>query len=90
MNPYTDDDKTNIKKITPKSIGVSTRGFKIGVTKWFRQNTDIYTVCNIIIVDGDRRGDPLVAPTRVASGILSSTIPKIGPGINIIFPAQTI
>jgi putative transposase len=27
-----------------KTIGSIVRGFKIGVTKWFRQNTDIYTV----------------------------------------------
>jgi len=30
--------------IIPKSIGSIIRGFKIGVTKWFRQNTDIYVV----------------------------------------------
>ncbi len=27
-----------------RTIGSIVRGFKIGVTKWFRQNTDIYTV----------------------------------------------
>jgi REP element-mobilizing transposase RayT len=27
-----------------KTIGSVVRGFKIGVTKWFRKNTDIYTV----------------------------------------------
>lgn len=32
------------QKIIPKSIGSIIRGFKIGVTKWFRQNTDIYIV----------------------------------------------
>ena len=32
------------QKIIPRSIGSIIRGFKIGVTKWFRQNTDIYTV----------------------------------------------
>jgi REP element-mobilizing transposase RayT len=33
---------------TSKTIGSIVRGFKIGVTKWFRQHTDIYTVwqCN--------------------------------------------
>jgi putative transposase len=39
--------KQNINKyqhIIPGSIGAIIRGFKIGVTKWFRQNTDIYTV----------------------------------------------
>ena len=29
---------------TSKTIGSVIRGFKIGVTKWFRENTDIYTV----------------------------------------------
>jgi len=29
---------------TSKTIGSVIRGYKIGVTKWFRQNTDIYTV----------------------------------------------
>ncbi len=29
---------------TSKTIGSVVRGFKIGVTKWFRQNTTIYTV----------------------------------------------
>ena len=32
------------QKIIPRSIGSIIRGFKIGVTKWFRQNTEIYTV----------------------------------------------
>jgi REP element-mobilizing transposase RayT len=27
-----------------KSIGSFVRGFKIGVTEWFRKNTDIYSV----------------------------------------------
>ena len=36
---------------------------------------------NTIIFDGGRRGDQQVAPTpRVISAIISSTIPKIGPG----------
>ncbi|MBN1930270.1 MAG: hypothetical protein JW786_01500 [Desulfobacterales bacterium] len=29
---------------TSKTIGSIVRGFKIGVTKWFREKTDIYTV----------------------------------------------
>ncbi len=29
---------------TSKTVGSIVRGFKIGVTKWFRKNTDIYTV----------------------------------------------
>jgi REP element-mobilizing transposase RayT len=32
------------QKIIPQSIGSIIRGFKIGVTKWFRQNTNIYNV----------------------------------------------
>ncbi len=32
------------QKIIPKSIGSIVRGFKIGVTKWFRQNTYIHIV----------------------------------------------
>jgi len=40
---------TREQNITPfrspsKTIGSIIRGFKIGVTKWFRQNTDIYVV----------------------------------------------
>lgn len=31
------------QKIIPRSIGAIVRGFKIGVTKWFRQNTTIHT-----------------------------------------------
>lgn len=30
--------------IIPESIGAIVRGFKIGVTKWFRKNTDIHDV----------------------------------------------
>ena len=29
---------------TSKTVGSIVRGFKIGVTKWFRENTDIHTV----------------------------------------------
>jgi len=32
------------QKIISKSIGSIIRGFKIGVTKWFRQHTDVYDV----------------------------------------------
>jgi putative transposase len=32
------------QKIIPYSIGSIVRGFKIGVTKWFRTNTDIKIV----------------------------------------------
>lgn len=36
--------RNEYQHIIPKSIGSIVRGFKIGVTKWFRQHTDIYTV----------------------------------------------
>lgn len=36
--------QNSVQHIIPHSIGSIIRGFKIGVTKWFRQNTDIYTV----------------------------------------------
>lgn len=32
------------QKMIPKSVAAILKGFKIGVTKWFRQNTDIYVV----------------------------------------------
>ncbi len=32
------------QQIIPKSIGSIVRGFKIGVTKWYRQNTNVHTV----------------------------------------------
>ncbi|MFM9945613.1 MAG: transposase [Bacteroidia bacterium] len=32
------------QKIIPRSIGSIIRGYKIGVTKWFRKNTDLQTV----------------------------------------------
>ncbi len=36
--------QNEFQKIIPHSIGSIVRGFKIGVTKWFRQNTDVHTV----------------------------------------------
>jgi REP element-mobilizing transposase RayT len=36
--------QNSYQHIIPKSIGSIVRGFKIGVTQWFRQNTDIYNV----------------------------------------------
>jgi putative transposase len=36
--------KNRYQKIIPRSIGSIIRGFKIGVTKWFRKNTEIYSV----------------------------------------------
>jgi REP element-mobilizing transposase RayT len=32
------------QKIIPGSLGAIVRGFKTGVTKWYRQNTDIHIV----------------------------------------------
>jgi putative transposase len=34
--------KNQFQKIIPRSVGSIVRGYKIGVTKWFRDNTDIY------------------------------------------------
>ncbi len=36
--------ENNFQQIVPKSIGAIIRGFKIGITKWYRQNTDVYNV----------------------------------------------
>jgi len=36
--------RNQFQKVIPRSIGSIVRGFKIGVTKWFRKNTDISTV----------------------------------------------
>jgi putative transposase len=36
--------RNEYQKIIPHSIGSIVRGFKIGVTKWFRNNTDIVNV----------------------------------------------
>jgi len=36
--------RNEYQKIIPRSIGSIVRGFKIGVTKWFRNNTDIVKV----------------------------------------------
>ncbi len=36
--------QNQFQKIIPRSIGSIIRGFKIGVTKWFRAHTDISTV----------------------------------------------
>jgi REP element-mobilizing transposase RayT len=36
--------RNEYQKIIPHSIGSIVRGFKIGVTKWFRNNTDIEDV----------------------------------------------
>jgi REP element-mobilizing transposase RayT len=46
-----DDEYVGAKNFSPlpfrspsKTVGSIIRGFKIGVTKWFRNNTDVYTV----------------------------------------------
>ena len=36
--------ENKFQQIIPKSVGSIVRGFKTGVTKWFRQNTGVYTV----------------------------------------------
>jgi putative transposase len=36
--------RNDYQKIIPHSIGSIIRGFKIGVTKWFRNNTDIVNI----------------------------------------------
>jgi REP element-mobilizing transposase RayT len=36
--------ENKFQQIIPKSLGSIVRGFKIGVTKWYRRNTDIYNV----------------------------------------------
>lgn len=36
--------KNKYQKIIPGSIGSIIRGFKIGITKWYRKNKDIHTV----------------------------------------------
>lgn len=49
-SPNSDTDNIRAKNISPlprspsKTIGSVVRGFKIGVTKWFRQNTDVHNV----------------------------------------------
>ena len=36
--------RNEFQKIIPGSVGSIVRGFKIGVTKWMRQNTEIHDV----------------------------------------------
>jgi len=48
-SPENDNNDTGAKDFSPlhspsKTIGSIVRGFKIGVTKWMRQNTDVYHV----------------------------------------------
>ena len=44
FEPLQRSNQNKYQQIIPHSIGSIIRGFKIGVTKWFRHNTDIYTV----------------------------------------------
>ena len=44
FEPLRPPRQNQYQKIIPRSIGAIVRGFKIGVTKWFRQNTTIRTV----------------------------------------------
>ena len=44
FEPLQRSQQNKYQKIIPQSIGSIVRGFKIGVTKWFRHNTDIYNV----------------------------------------------
>ncbi len=43
--------RNRFQKIIPRSIGSIIRGYKIGVTKWFRQNTDCYDVWQRLYYD---------------------------------------
>lgn len=38
------NDYSPLQNGTSKTIGAMVRGFKIGVTKWFRNNTNVHTV----------------------------------------------
>ena len=44
IEPLQQPKQNQYQKIIPRSIGSMVRGFKIGVTKWFRKNTNVYTV----------------------------------------------
>ena len=45
FEPLRQSQKTNqFQKIIPRSIGAIIRGFKTGVTKWYRKNTEIHIV----------------------------------------------
>ena len=44
FEPLRESCQNRFQKIIPRSIGAMVRGFKIGVTKWFRQNTTRHTV----------------------------------------------
>jgi len=42
--PQPPRQKNEFQKMIPRSIGSIVKGFKIGVTKWFRLITDVHTV----------------------------------------------
>ena len=44
LEPLRKQRQNKFQHIIPRSLGSIVRGFKIGVTKWFRQNTDVYTL----------------------------------------------
>ena len=39
-----ESQRNRYQHIIPRSLGSIMRGFKIGVTKWFRENTEVYNV----------------------------------------------
>ena len=41
---HNESPRNEFQKMIPRSIGSIVKGFKIGVTKWFRNNTEIQTV----------------------------------------------
>ena len=41
LQPPNEPPRNEFQKMIPRSIGSVVKGFKIGVTKWFRNNTDI-------------------------------------------------
>jgi REP element-mobilizing transposase RayT len=38
------DKRNKFQKIIPRSVGSIVRGYKIGVTKWYRQNTHLHNI----------------------------------------------
>ena len=44
FEPLQQSKQNKYQKTIPRSIGSMVRGFKIGVTKWFRKNTNVHLV----------------------------------------------
>jgi REP element-mobilizing transposase RayT len=44
LHHHNESPRNEFQKMIPRSIGSIVKGFKIGVTKWFRNNTDIESV----------------------------------------------